>query len=89
MSLPGHQGEIWGLAVSGDGEFVVTTSQDRSIRIWERTTEQIFIEEEREGELEKIFEASLEDDQPSLQEVRIPSQPIEFYSDLTRSVGRS
>ena len=57
--------------MSGDGEFVVTTSQDRSIRIWERTTEQIFIEEEREGELEKIFEASLEDDQPSLQEVRI------------------
>jgi len=68
LSLPGHQGEIWGLAVSNDGEFIVTCSQDRSVRVWERTQEQIFIDEEREGELEKMFESSLENEQPSLEE---------------------
>lgn len=39
---------------------VVTGSADRSIRIWERTDEPFFAEEERENRLESLFEA----DQP-------------------------
>ena len=41
------------------GDFIVSCSNDRSIRLWERTDEQVFLEEERERELEESFESSL------------------------------
>lgn len=41
MKLQGHHGEIWALAVSRQGGIVVTGSHDRSIRVWERTDEQV------------------------------------------------
>ncbi len=55
--LPGHQGMVWALFASTTGSFVVSVSQDKSIRIWSRTEEQLFPEEEREKALEQsIFE---------------------------------
>ena len=36
LTLPGHRGAVWGLDVSPDGAFCVTTGQDRSIRFWAR-----------------------------------------------------
>jgi hypothetical protein len=48
-----------GLAVSSSGRFVVTSSHDRSLRIWEQTDEQLFLEEERENEQDTMFEAGL------------------------------
>ncbi|RLN20712.1 hypothetical protein BBJ28_00021076 [Nothophytophthora sp. Chile5] len=54
-----HFGEVWGLAVSGDGSFVVSCSQDRSICKYVRTEDQVFIEEEREKEMEQLFEDEL------------------------------
>ncbi|KAL8819678.1 MAG: hypothetical protein Q9191_007682 [Dirinaria sp. TL-2023a] len=71
QKLPGHHGEIWALAVSRTGEFLVSASHDKSIRIWQQTDEQIFLEEEREKELEDLYEHTLttsldiEDDDPS------------------------
>lgn len=59
QKLEGHHGEIWALAVSRSGEFIVTASHDKSIRIWEQTDEQIFLEEEREKEMEGIYEDNL------------------------------
>jgi U3 small nucleolar RNA-associated protein 12 len=59
MALRGHHGEVWGLACSSVGDFIVSCSNDRSIRVWERTDEQVFLEEERERELEESFESSL------------------------------
>lgn len=41
MKLEGHHGEVWALAVAKHGTFVVTGSHDRSIRIWERTEDQV------------------------------------------------
>jgi len=61
MKLEGHHGEVWSLAVSSLGDFVVSAGHDRSIRVWERTEEQLFLEEEREKELETLFESSLEE----------------------------
>lgn len=52
--------QVWCLAVSPLGDMVVTGSADRSIRIWERTDEPFFAEEERENRLESLFET----DQP-------------------------
>ncbi|CAI5738910.1 unnamed protein product [Hyaloperonospora brassicae] len=54
-----HFGEIWGLAVSSDGSFVVSCSHDRSLCKYVRTEDQVFIEEEKEKEMEQLFEDEL------------------------------
>lgn len=59
QKLEGHHGEIWAMTVASSGEFVVTASHDKSIRIWTQTDEQIFLEEEREKELEELYENTL------------------------------
>ena len=59
QKLQGHHGEIWALAVSRTGEFLVSASHDKSIRVWKQTDEQIFLEEEREKELEELYENTL------------------------------
>ena len=59
QKLDGHHGEIWAITVSRTGEFVVSASHDKSIRIWQQTDEQIFLEEEREKELEELYENTL------------------------------
>ena len=57
--LPGHHGEIWAMAVSRTGDFLASASHDKSIRVWQQTDEQIFLEEEREKELEELYENTL------------------------------
>ncbi len=59
QKLEGHHGEIWALAVSRTGEFLVSASHDKSIRVWQQTDEQLFLEEEREKELEELYESTL------------------------------
>lgn len=59
QKLEGHHGEIWALAMSHSGEFLVSASHDKSIRIWMQTDEQLFLEEEREKELEELYESNL------------------------------
>ena len=59
QKFDGHHGEIWALVISRTGEFVVSASHDKSIRIWEQTDEQIFLEEEREKEMEELYEKTL------------------------------
>ncbi|CAG8441370.1 3964_t:CDS:2 [Scutellospora calospora] len=46
--LEGHHGEVWALAISKRGDLFISGSHDRSIRVWEQTDEQLFLEEERE-----------------------------------------
>ncbi|GAA5889234.1 hypothetical protein JCM6882_000682 [Rhodosporidiobolus microsporus] len=55
QKLSGHSGEVWALAVSSRSNFAVSGSHDKSIRIWEKTEEPLFLEEEREKELEEIY----------------------------------
>ena len=57
--LSGHHGEIWAIAVSRGGDFMISAGHDKSIRVWEQTDEQIFLEEEREKELEELYENTL------------------------------
>jgi hypothetical protein len=52
LLLDGHASEVWGLSVSRDGSSVATCGRDRSLRRWGRTDEPVFLEEEREKELE-------------------------------------
>ncbi|KAI5474485.1 hypothetical protein MNV49_003208, partial [Pseudohyphozyma bogoriensis] len=59
QKLDGHHGEVWALAVSNRGNFVATGSHDKSIRIWEKTDEPLFLEEERERELEELYDSNV------------------------------
>jgi U3 small nucleolar RNA-associated protein 12 len=59
QKLEGHHGEIWAMAVSRTGDFVVSASHDKSIRVWIQTDEPIFLEEEREKEMEELYESTL------------------------------
>ncbi|KAJ6011511.1 hypothetical protein N7451_002923 [Penicillium sp. IBT 35674x] len=65
--LTGHHGEIWALAISRTGDTIITASHDKSIRIWKETDEPLFLEEEREREMEEAYDntltASLEQDE--------------------------
>jgi U3 small nucleolar RNA-associated protein 12 len=76
--LDGHHGEVWGLAVSRTGSFIVTASHDKSIRVWEQSDEQIFLEEEKDKELEELYEStlttSLERDDDKDEEVGAPGK---------------
>lgn len=57
--LDGHHGEVWSIILSKSGNFFVSASHDKSIRVWEETDEQIFLEEEREKEIEELYESTL------------------------------
>lgn len=61
QKLQGHFAEVWALAVASDGSFVVSGSHDKTLRLWEMTDEPLFIEEERENELEEQYEENLVD----------------------------
>lgn len=41
QKMDGHHGEVWAIAVSNQGKFVVSGSHDRSIRVWEKTEEPV------------------------------------------------
>lgn len=56
LVLDGHCSEVNTLAVSNTGAFVLSGGMDRQIRVWERTKDMVFVEEERERELERILD---------------------------------
>uniref|UniRef100_A0A0G4F8S0 Small-subunit processome Utp12 domain-containing protein n=1 Tax=Chromera velia CCMP2878 TaxID=1169474 RepID=A0A0G4F8S0_9ALVE len=60
QQLFGHTMETRSLAVGTDGGFVVTGGFDRSLRVWRRTGDQLFLSEEREAEMERRLEADAE-----------------------------
>jgi len=59
QKLDGHHGEIWVAAAGRNGKILVTGSNDKSIRVWENTEEPLFLEEEREKELESMYEGGI------------------------------
>ena len=56
LLLNGHASEVCSLAVSRAGAFVLSGGMDRQVRVWERTKDIVFLEEERERELEEAFD---------------------------------
>ena len=56
LLLSGHTAEVNTMAISKTGAFLLTGGMDRQIRVWERTKDIVFIEEENERELEKLFD---------------------------------
>jgi U3 small nucleolar RNA-associated protein 12 len=56
LLLNGHGAEINCLSISRTGAFVLSGAMDRQVRVWERTKDIVFLEEERERELEHSFD---------------------------------
>jgi U3 small nucleolar RNA-associated protein 12 len=63
LVLNGHFAEVSCLAISRIGAFVLTGGMDRQVRVWERTKDIVFLEEEREQELEQMFDRIDQDEQ--------------------------
>ena len=59
LSLKGHHGEVWAMVQNSRGDWIASAGRDKSIRIWSRTDEQVFLEEEREKEVEELYEEGL------------------------------
>lgn len=59
QKLDSHKKEVWAMALSARGDLLVSVSSDRSVRFWRRGEEQIFVEEEKERQMEELFEASM------------------------------
>lgn len=47
-ALQGHHREVWCVTISPNGDHIVSSSHDKSLRLWERTREPLILEEERE-----------------------------------------
>lgn len=56
LFLGGHCAEVNCLAMSRTGAFVLSGGMDRQVRVWERTKDIVFLQEERERELEHMFD---------------------------------
>ncbi|KAJ2506307.1 beta transducin, partial [Coemansia sp. RSA 2049] len=59
--LEGNHGDVWALGLAKFGNYVVSSGQDRSIRIWDKSEEPLFLEEERERELEEMYDRGMEE----------------------------
>lgn len=59
QKLNSHHAEVLALAVGNKSPILISTSHDKSIKVWEQTDEPLFLEEEREKELEQMYESTL------------------------------
>ncbi|WFD25221.1 beta transducin [Malassezia nana] len=75
QTMEGHHGEVWALATGHQGRLVVTAGADRSIRVWEKTDEPLFLEEEREKELEKMYESAAPE-QPETHDTQTEAEAV-------------
>jgi U3 small nucleolar RNA-associated protein 12 len=51
-----HHMAVWTIAISTTGAFLVSAGADRSLRLYERTREPFFLDEEKEKRLDSMFE---------------------------------
>ncbi|KAI5963651.1 DIP2 [Candida pseudojiufengensis] len=88
QKLPAHQSEVWCMAISKNGLFMCSTSHDHSIRLWSATSDQVFLEEEREKEMDELYENKLidqlENDEPKQQ----TDEELEAETDEVERVGK-
>lgn len=56
LLLNGHASEVCSLAMSRTGAFVLSGGMDRQVRVWERTKDIVFLDEEKERQLEEMFD---------------------------------
>lgn len=77
-TLRGHKAGLLALTVGSSADFVVSSSRDKSLRVWRRSGDQVFTEEEREKELEALYDSNTAHQEVNLDnedEVTRPSNP--------------
>lgn len=79
QQLKGHQGEIWAMKVSHRGDFVVSGSSDRSIRVWQRTEDLVFLEEEKEKEMDENYQNTL---LAQLEDIRLDDNHMQIGEEI-------
>ncbi len=67
LILSGHFAEVSCLSVSRTGAFVMTGGLDRQVRVWERSQDMVFLQEERDRELENTFDSIGREDEGTRQ----------------------
>lgn len=94
QKLQAHQSEVWALTVANDASFVVSAGHDKTIRKWDFSDEPLFVEEEREQELEEHHEERLVDEmeEPQVQdendEEEIVEAPVKHSLDSLKAGER-
>lgn len=82
--IEGQRGEVWSMTLSGDGEIVATASHDRMIRIWRRTDEPLFLDEEKDRRMEELFESKLIDND-IFEASKAKKDNVGFMEDATKA----
>lgn len=81
--LEGQRGHVWTVVVGEDGELVATGGRDRMMRVWRRTDEQLFLEEEQDQRMDNMFESTLiDEDNKEAHKAR--SKVVGFMDDPTK-----
>ena len=55
--IEAHTAEVWGIAINHQGTMALTVGNDKSVRVIRQSDQQLFLEEERETRLEKVYDA--------------------------------
>lgn len=83
---PAHHGEVWSIASSQSGMSLVTSSHDKSLRVWEKCDEVLVLEEEREMERERQMDKELEQEDNPVVRCQISTKsywtelPLQLYN---------
>jgi len=67
MTLEGHHNEIWAMAIGREGNLLISGGQDRSIRFWHQTDTQLFLDSQRQLEMEEAWDRDLEQEEDKFQ----------------------
>ena len=60
LTLPGHSASCWSIAMTTDTKSIFSCGADRTIRLWSRSDDIVYIEEEKERYLDAQVELSIE-----------------------------
>lgn len=84
QKLAAHHLEVWCLAVSSDGTMMVSASHDHLVRVWVESDDQVFLEEEREKEMDQLYEETL------LESLEDEAKPVddEDLGDTVEAAGK-
>lgn len=59
QKLEGHHSEVWGITITKWGKNVISGGAGKELRLWEKTSEQFFLEEERDKEMDNMYEEAI------------------------------
>ncbi|XP_018331899.1 WD repeat-containing protein 3 [Agrilus planipennis] len=76
ITLHGHNGEAWSLAVSPSGQYLVSSGSDKTLRMYEKSDQMLVLQDEEEEEREEQEQLATGDETtvPGIKGVSLPSK---------------